>query len=147
MEKEEKFRQIMIRIGKILCADQDYLVYNIEDTKEEKPHDEGMATWEEFWGYYTAKDLCGQKCASCGILLNDDNIVGAHIRFVGEEDGTKDAWIAMFCKGCNNSRRPQKVTEGSWVVKTTMEKVHKNVKPVNCDLDRHAALLAIANGA
>ena len=46
------------------------------------------------------------------------------MRLKGESDNTNKAWIALYCASCNNSKAPQKVSKGSWIVATTMSEAH-----------------------
>ena len=112
---------------KILGAD--VVAYNVADTSKEKPDIAGINDWDEYWKHCTGQNLAGQRCASCGCVLDNNIRRGAHIRLEGEMDNTNKAWIALYCASCNNSRQPQKVSKGSWIVATVMAEAHKNVQP------------------
>lgn len=107
----------------------DVVAYNIANTSKEKPDIDGITDWDEYWKYCTGQNLTGQKCASCGCVLDNSIRRGAHIRLEGEKDNTNKAWIALYCASCNNSKQPQKVRKGSWIVAITMSEAYKNVSP------------------
>ena len=120
-----------LKAGKIKQVEKDCVAYNVEDTTgEPRPTGEGQ-NWDDYWKYWTNEKFTDATCACCGCALNDDIRVGAHVRLKGESDNTKDAWIALYCKGCNNpnDKKERKVSKNSWIVKTVMSKAHKNVKP------------------
>ena len=137
-EREEKQKRISDRInaGRIKKLSKTTVAYNVNDTSEEKPDISGINGWDEYWKYYTEENFTDQKCASCGCSLDASNRVGAHIRLVGEEDDTQDAWIALYCKSCNNSREVQKVRNGSLIVKTKMTSKHPNVPTLDDEIDK-----------
>lgn len=134
-EREEKQKRISDRInaGRIKKLSKTTVAYNVNDTSEEKPDISGINGWDDYWKYYTEENFTDQKCASCCCCLNNSNRVGAHIRLKGERDGTKDAWIALYCDSCNKSKKPQMVNAGSWIVRTKMDNEHENV-PTSIDL-------------
>lgn len=107
----------------------DTVAYNVDDTKDEKPSSEDGPDWEDYWKKWTGRNLTDEKCACCGCALTKENRVGAHIRLIGELDNTKDAWIALFCKSCNNpsDKKARQVKSLSWIVRTVMSAAHKNV--------------------
>jgi len=109
--------------------DADVVADNVADTSKEKPDIAGINDWDEYWKHCTGQNLAGQRCASCGCVLDNNIRRGAHIRLEGEMDNTNKAWIALYCASCNNSRQPQKVSKGSWIVATVMAEAHKNVQP------------------
>ena len=91
-----------LKAGKIKQVEKDCVAYNVEDTTgEPRPTGEGQ-NWDDYWKYWTNEKFTDATCACCGCALNDDIRVGAHVRLKGEPDNTKDAWIALYCKGCNN---------------------------------------------
>lgn len=115
--------------GSIKKMEADVVTHNVADTSKEKPDIAGITDWDEYWKYFTQQNLSGQSCASCGCTLDKSIRRGAHVRLKGEADNTDKAWIALYCASCNNSKRPQKVRKGSWIVATTMSEAHKNVLP------------------
>ncbi len=115
--------------GSIKKMEADVVAHNVADTSKEKPDITGITDWDEYWKYFTQQNLSEQKCASCGCSLDNSIRRGAHVRLKGEADNTNKAWIAIYCASCNNSKKPQKVSKGSWVVATTMAEAHKNVSP------------------
>ena len=115
--------------GSIKKMEADVVTHNVADTAKEKPDIAGITDWDEYWKYFTQQNLSGQSCASCGCTLDKSIRRGAHVRLKGEADNTDKAWIALYCASCNNSKRPQKVRKGSWIVATTMSEAHKNVLP------------------
>ena len=115
--------------GAIKRLEADVIAYNVADTSKEKPNIVGITDWDEYWKNLTQQNFSEQKCASCGCTLDKSTRRGAHIRLKGEADNTDKAWIALYCASCNNSRWPQKVRKGSWIVATTMSEAHKNVQP------------------
>ena len=120
-----------LKAGKIKQVEKDCVAYNVEDTTgEPRPTGEGQ-NWDDYWKYWTNEKFTDATCACCGCALNADIRVGAHVRLKGESDNTKDAWIALYCKGCNNpnDKKERKVSKNSWIVKTVMSKAHKNVMP------------------
>lgn len=120
-----------LKSGKIMQAEKDYVAYNVEDTTgEPRPAGEGP-NWDDYWKYWTNEKFTGATCACCGCALSADIRVGAHVRLAGETDNTKNAWIALYCKSCNNQKdkKERKVRKDSWIVKTVMSEAHKNVKP------------------
>ena len=114
--------------GYIRQLEMHVTAYNVADTSKEKPDIAGITDWDEYWKYFTQQNLSGQKCASCGCTLDKSIRRGAHVRLKGEADNTDKAWIALYCASCNNSKQPQKVGKGSWIVATTMSEAHKNVQ-------------------
>ena len=128
LERERRDRlDQRVRDGVIMVVMTDISAYNVDETSSEKPGIPGINDWDEYWKSFTEQNFADQKCASCGCVLNMENRVGAHVRMKGEPDNTNDAWIALFCKGCNNSREIQKLRTGSWIVKTRMNEAHPNV--------------------
>ncbi len=129
--KRVQERRILNRFlaGTIEKLEADVIAYNVADTSKEKPDIAGITDWDEYWKYFTQQNLFEQKCASCGCVLDKNIRRGAHIRLEGEADNTNKAWIALYCTSCNNSKQPQKVRKGSWIVTTTMSEAHKNVQP------------------
>ena len=115
--------------GHIRQLEMDVTAYNVADTSKEKPDIAGITDWDEYWKNLTQQNLSEQKCASCGCTLDKSIRRGAHVRLKGEADNTDKAWIALYCASCNNSKQPQKVRKGSWIVATTMSEAHKNVLP------------------
>lgn len=113
--------------GLVWQTKKDEVAYNVDGTKEECPPDWSKGDWDEYWKYCTGLLFTGQVCASCGATLTVDTRVGAHIRISGELED-EYAWITLYCKGCNNSNKKQQATKGSWLVRTKMSKVRKNVK-------------------
>ena len=107
----------------------DVVAYNVADTSREKPDIAKINDWDEYWKHCTGQNLSGQMCASCGCVLDKNIRRGAHIRLEGETDNTNKAWIALYCASCNNSKQPQKVRKGSWIVATTMSEAHRNAQP------------------
>ena len=120
--------------GRLVKMSDTTVAYNVDDTSDEKPDISGINDWDEYWKHYTEENFTGQKCASCGCLLDASNRVGAHIRLSGEDDNTQDAWIALYCKSCNSSQEKQKVRNGSLIVKTKMAKVHPNVPTIDDEI-------------
>ena len=121
MKRErEKNARVYVRImrGVVKMVPETTIAYNVDDTSDEKPDISGINDWDEYWKHYTEENFTGQECASCGCSLDASNRVGAHIRLDEEEDNTRDAWIALYCKSCNSSRDVQKVRKGSLIVKT-----------------------------
>ena len=131
-ERDERIRK-RIELGLLKKVLATTVAYNVDDTSGEKPDISGINDWDEYWKHYTEENFTDQHCASCGCSLDASNRVGAHIRLKGEKDGTKDAWIALYCDSCNKSRKPQKVNAESWIVRTKMDKEHENV-PTSTDL-------------
>lgn len=137
-EKKERDERIRKRIEsgllkKVLATT---VAYNIDDTSDEKPGISGINDWDEYWKHCTEENFTDQHCASCGCSLNASNRVGAHIRLEGEENNTRYAWIALYCKSCNNSREEQKVQKDSLIVKTKMTVAHPNVPTLEDEIDR-----------
>ena len=130
LERKKKAR-ILARLmdGSIKKLSKDVVAYNIDDTASETPGITGISDWDEYWKHCTGQKFMGQTCASCGCALDSSNRKGAHIRLEGEIDNTRNAWIALFCTRCNNSKEKQKVRAGAWIVAITMSRVHKNVNP------------------
>ena len=127
--KRVQERRILNRFlaGTIKKLEADVVTYNVADTSNEKPNIAKITDWDEYWKHCTGQNLSGQMCASCGCVLDKNIRRGAHIRLEGEADNTNKAWIALYCASCNNSKQPQKVRKGSWIVATTMSEAHKNV--------------------
>lgn len=137
-EREKKKDRIgeKIKAGLIKRVATITVAYNIDETSNEKPGVNGINDWDEYWKHFTEENFTDQKCASCGCSLDASNRVGAHIRLDGEEDNTRDAWIALYCKSCNKSRKEQKVNKGSLIVKTKMANEHPNVPTLKDEIDR-----------
>lgn len=136
-EREKKVRAyISIMFGLVKRVSETTTAYNVDNTSDEKPGISGISDWDEYWVHYTEENLTGQKCASCGCSLDASNRVGAHIRLDGEKDNTRDAWIALYCKSCNNSREEQRVRKGSLIVKTKMVCEHPNVPTIEDKIKR-----------
>lgn len=131
--REERVRK-RIKEGLIKKLSVTTVAYNVDDTSDEKPDISGITDWDEYWKHYTEEKFVNQKCASCCCILDSSTRVGAHIRLKGEQDGTKDAWIALFCDSCNKSKDPQRVNEGSWIVRTKMAEAHENVPTIKDQL-------------
>ena len=74
----------------------------MDDTSEENPPCGEGPNWDDYWKHWTKELFDGAVCACCGEPLTASNRVGAHIRLAGEEDNTKDAWIALYCSSGNN---------------------------------------------
>lgn len=137
-EKNERDERIRKRIEsgimkKMLVTT---VAYNVDDTSDEKPDISGINNWDDYWKHFTEENLTDCNCASCGCFLDASNRVGAHIRLKGEEDNTRDAWIALYCKSCNNSRDEQKVRKDSFIVKTKMTNLHPNVPTLEDKINR-----------
>lgn len=140
LRREKKARDERIRkrmeSGRLVKMSDTMVAYNVDDTSDEKPDISGINDWDEYWKHYTEENFTGQECASCGCVLDASNRVGAHIRLKGEEDNTQDAWIALYCKSCNNSRDEQKVRKDSFIVKTKMTNPHPNVPTLDDKINR-----------
>lgn len=134
LRREKKARDERIRkrmeSGRLMKMSDTTIAYNVDDTSDEKPDISGINDWDEYWKHYTEENFTDHNCASCGCSLNASNRVGAHIRLKGEEDNTRDAWIALYCKSCNSSREAQKVLKSSFIVKTKMAKAHPNIPTI-----------------
>ena len=133
--KNERIRE-RIESGRLRKISETTVAYNVDDTSDEKPDIRGIKDWDEYWKHYTEENFTDQHCASCGCLLDASNRVGAHIRLSGEDDNTQDAWIALYCKSCNNSRDEQKVRKDSFIVKTKMTNPHANVPTLDDIINR-----------
>jgi len=133
--REERVRK-RIKEGLIKKLSVTTVAYNVDDTSDEKPDISGIYDWDEYWKHYTEENFTDQHCASCGCSLDASNRVGAHIRLKGEEDNTRDAWIALYCKSCNSSRDEQKVRKDAWIVKTKMANPLPNVPTLVDEIDK-----------
>ena len=72
------------------------IAWNVDDTSDENPPAGEGVNWDDYWKHWTNELFDGAVCACCGEPLTASNRVGAHIRLAGEEDNTKDAWIALY---------------------------------------------------
>ena len=104
-------------------------VKNVKDTSDE------ISPYKHEWiGYWQDKTWLRvpTACANVGCNNKDASpeVVGAHVRIVGEPNNDKNAWIVPLCKSCNSSENKEKMelSYGTYMVRVEMSKPHETVE-------------------
>ncbi len=124
-------RRTLLENHGLCCAGypSDIKVKNVKDTSDE------ISPYKHEWiGYWQDKTWLRvpTTCANVGCNNKDaaPEIVGAHVRIVGEPNNDKNAWIVPLCKSCNSSenKAEMKLSDGMYMARVVMSKPHETVE-------------------
>ena len=104
-------------------------VRNIGDTS-----DEVSPCKHEWIGYWQDKTWLRAPTFCANMRCNNEDhspeIIGAHVRIVGEPNNDRDAWIVPLCKSCNSSdnKSEMELCCGTYMARVVMSRPHKTVE-------------------
>ena len=127
----EEHRKVQRRRGglcRVECVGS-VKVKNVKNTAGE------ISPYKHKWvGYWQEKTWLRvpATCANVGCNNKDatPEIVGAHVRIVGEPNNDKNAWIVPLCNSCNSSenKAEMELSEGTYMARVLMSEPHETVK-------------------